>query len=390
MENHHTLPSPLDEVWLEKMASHFNNQTVSFVLPPKHVFMIRTRAFIQKNGRPPTFEETTTIASDILGSALVEQLLTKGLSVAITENYQTRQKRKLDALQKRGRELVEASGRCLGVSIDDIGCRLHDSTRVLTNGSSSEVYILTHTPQNSPPPLPLAASPSPQPPQPPDKPPLIPPLPPNTPVQIPHPPTVPLGPRSPPKPPVAPGYVFDEFTVTVELALTSEPHVLLDAAVSNAIRRRIAYATGTDSSKVAISFNTVENSVKELLVATGATASASSPSSPPQTNSDGCRVDGSDNVCDVWPSEFDTSLVGNGIYAYLYDDDDAATYRLGGGASVFGVDQFVNDGKCDDGAPSLIGNPSSSYRLYIYPGYAHSLSNQCHTNATFRVALGAR
>ena len=264
---------------------------------------------------------------------------------------------------------------CVGFNIMGDQCFLVDSVDRVPEDlqfRADGVYTLIAVPPSTPPPSP---SPPPTPP-PPSMPPHTPPPPPPSPPSPPSAPVVRKFPSSPPMPPLAPGQATGGFRVSVSTPLTADLGIMIDNAASTAIRDMILAArVGTNFGTGVLLEATLSYTQSFDAATANAAAALVSPPSPPTLSAGGCPIDDSLDVCDVWPT-VDASMYGPGLYNYLYDDSagHAATngqeyMRLGSGAAP---ENFVRNGKCDDGLPSTNGNPQGRYRLYLFPGVATS------------------
>jgi len=137
------------------------------------------------------------------------------------------------------------------------------------------------------------------------------------------------------------------FRAQIQVALTAPVTVAMDSTAANAISHQLAIKTGIDESKLSAAFVGQVDVVAASEYATAAATLAATPSPPqaPAVSPNGCLADGSQDVCDVWPSELDTSLFGVGKYNYFYDGDDSF-HRLGSRDPIFTPDQFKDNGIC--------------------------------------------
>ena len=177
-------------------------------------------------------------------------------------------------------------------------------------------------------------------------------------------------PTFPPYPPLETDEYLGDYGITIEAGLASPTAVGIDVAAADAFIALLAAATGVPAGKFTATYTTALDPGGAAAYAAAADIAAlvSPPPSPPALDVHGCPLDGSMDICDVWPDNHDATFYGLGKYNYLYDDEKGTYGRIGAGGSLFGADAFVNNGFCEDGSPSLIGKPSRQYRLYLYPG----------------------
>lgn len=137
------------------------------------------------------------------------------------------------------------------------------------------------------------------------------------------------------------------FRAQVQVALTAPVTVAMDSTAASAVRNKLASATGIDASKFSAGFVGAVDvaSAAQYADAQAVLALTPSPPSAPLILENGCPADGSLDVCDVWPSNEDTSLFGRGKYNYFYDVNDDF-HRLGSRDPIFTPSQFTNNGIC--------------------------------------------
>ena len=157
------------------------------------------------------------------------------------------------------------------------------------------------------------------------------------------------------------------FRAQVQVALTAPVSVAMDSTAANVISHQLSVKTGIDESKFSTGFVGTVDVVAAAQYADAQAVLAATPSPPqaPALLANGCLADGSEDICDVWPSDEDPTLFGTGKYNYFYDASDDF-HRLGSRDPIFVPNQFTRNGVCEDGLPSVNGNPSRTYKLYIY------------------------